>query len=64
MSEYNYPRFPLDLDESTFAAFRDTLKAGDRAPKGTLIDAATGEQIKLQQLWRDRPLMIEFGSIT
>ncbi len=64
MSDYNYPHFPLDLDAATFAAFRDALKAGDRAPRGTLVDAATGEEVRLHRLWREMPLMIEFGSMS
>ena len=64
MSEYNYDSFPLDLEAETFAAFRDHLKAGDRSPRGALIDASTGEEVQLHRLWRDMPLMVEFGSIT
>lgn len=64
MGDYNYEHFPLDMEEESFAAFRDHLKAGERAPRGTLIDAATGAEVTLQSLWRDKPLMLEFGSIT
>ena len=40
------------------------LKAGDRAPNGTLIDAADGTETKLSRWWRKGPLLIEFGSIS
>ena len=62
MSTYNYSSFPLDMEAEIFAGFRDKLKAGDRAPKGSLVDAANGEVVKLAKLWKDGPLLIEFGS--
>ncbi len=62
MSHYNYSNFPLDMEADIFAAFRDHLKVGERAPKGTLTDAATGEPVKLAKLWKSGPLMVEFGS--
>lgn len=64
MSDYNYETFPLDLDMHDFHAFPEALKVGDRAPGGDLVDAATGQPVKLSSLWRSGPLVIEFGSIT
>ena len=62
--EYNYQSFPLDMDMPDFLAFPAALTVGDRAPGGVLIDAATGEEVKLSSFWRSGPLVIEFGSIT
>ena len=64
MSEYNYAQFPLDMDMQDFEAFPDVLKVGDRAPNGDLIEAATGETVRLSKYWRSGPCVIEFGSIT
>ena len=64
MLPYNYPSFPEDLQASEFGAFRDGVKAGDRAPKGTLRDLATWEPVKLHHQWRKGPLVLEFGSFT
>ena len=64
MSIYNYPVFPLDLDMPDFDAFPEVLKVGSRAPNGELVDAASGEAVKLSTYWRSGPLVIEFGSIT
>ena len=64
MREYNYECFPLDFDMPDFDAFPETLKVGQRAPNGEVVDAATGETIKLSSAWRSGPVVIEFGSIT
>lgn len=62
--DYNYAGFPLDMDGIDFATFPSVLKVGERAPNGELVDAATGEAVKLSHYWRSGPLVIEFGSIT
>jgi len=64
MNEYNYRHFPRDLDAETFAAFPHGPKAGAAAPDGELIDAATGEVVRLSDLWKSETLVIEFGSFT
>ncbi len=64
MSIYNYETFPLDLDMADFEAFPDVLHVGGRAPGGELVDAVTGETVRLSQYWRSGPAVIEFGSIT
>jgi len=64
VTDYNYASFPIDMDGADFEAFPRVLKAGDRAPDGELVDATTGDAIKLSSLWRSGPLVIEFGSIT
>ncbi len=63
MDPYNRPHFPTDLDEEAFAGFKGCLKAGERAPDGTLTDAHDGSTVRLSKLWRD-PLVVEFGSHT
>ncbi len=64
MSEYNYTNFPLDMDGEDFERFPEFLKVGARAPDGELVDAATGETVKLSSLWKPGPAVIEFGSIS
>ena len=64
MNEYNYETFPLDMQGSDFEAFPSFAKAGDKAPDGDLIDAATGKPVKLSDYWREGPVMAEFGSLT
>ena len=64
MDPYNYAVFPLDTDSAHFAGFRDHLKAGDRAPKGTLTELESGEEVRLHRQWRSGPLMLEFGSFS
>jgi len=61
---YNYREFPQDLDGATFAAFRDHLKPGDRAPDGDVVNAGTGETVRLSEHWRAGPVVIEFGSFS
>ncbi|HVB11265.1 MAG TPA: hypothetical protein VNM16_12985 [Bacillota bacterium] len=62
---YNYPSFPLDMDNAYFAAFRGSAPAaGDPAPDGTVTVLATSVRRHLSDFWRDGPLVIEFGSFT
>lgn len=58
---YNYARFEGTDD---FLAFRTALPVGSAAPDFPVIDAATGQAGRLSDYWRDRDLLIEFGSIT
>lgn len=64
MSDYNYVNFPLDMTSNDFNVFPTILRAGEQAPDGELINAATGETVKLSDYWSNGPVMIEFGSIT
>ncbi len=67
MSGYKYERFDAYTesgeDASEFGAFPNMLHAGERAPDGelTLLD---GERVGLSELWRQRGLVLEFGSFT
>ncbi len=58
---YNYARFVGDDD---FLAFRTALPVGSKAPDVPVVVAATGESAQLSDYWRDRDLLIEFGSLT
>jgi hypothetical protein len=64
---YNYQRFDVYVesgeDEREFGAFPNMLHAGERAPDGelTLLD---GGRARLSELWRQRPVVLEFGSFT
>jgi len=62
--DYNYASFPLDLCAEEFAAFRDAVPAGTRAPDGVTVDAATGAEVRLRDLWTHGTLVLEFGSFT
>ena len=64
MTEYNYASFPLDMEMRDFEAFPEALTVGGRAPSGDVIDAASGEPVRLSRYWRSGPCVIEFGSIT
>ena len=64
MSNYNYAQFPLDMDEVDFDAFPSALTVGERAPSANVLDASTGESVRLSSFWRSGPCVIEFGSIT
>jgi hypothetical protein len=63
---YNYERSDAYVesgeDAREFGAF-NTLHAGERAPDGelTLLD---GGRVRLSDLWRQRGLVLEFGSFT
>ena len=55
--------YEVRVFDEAFNAFKNCLKAGERAPDGALVDAATGETVRLSKLWDD-PLVLEFGSYT
>ena len=67
MAGYNYARFDAYVesgqDEREFAAFPNMLHAGERAPDGELT-VLDGERLRLSELWRERALVLEFGSFT
>jgi|TARA_B100001146_G_scaffold64620_1_gene57335 hypothetical protein len=52
------------MHPEVFENFPSVMKAGEKAPDGELIDAVTGETVRLSELWSQAPLMIEFGAIT
>ena len=64
---YNYERFDEYVesgeDEREFGAFPGMLHAGERAPDGEL-QVLEGERVRLSDLWRERGIVLEFGSFT
>ena len=64
---YNYEHFDgyveSGADEREFSSFPNMLHAGERAPDGelTLLD---GKRVRLSELWRQRDVVLEFGSFT
>jgi hypothetical protein len=58
---YNYATFVGDDD---FLAFRTALPVGSPAPDAAVIALDIGEPVRLSDYWRDRDLLIEFGSLT
>ena len=63
-ASYNYVSFPLDMQESDFEAFPNFMHVGASATDGVLINAESGEEVRLSDLWQNGSLVIEFGSIT
>ncbi len=65
---YNYDRFDLYVEDARerreFEAFPNLLHAGDPAPEidGILLD--THDRVTLSHIWRQRTVVIEFGSFT
>ena len=62
MDTYNQQHFPLDMEESLFDLFDRTPRPGARALNGTLTDLADGSAVTLKSLWKQGPLVVEFGS--
>ena len=67
VSGYNYERFDAyveaRVEEREFGAFPNALHAGERAPDGALEEPG-GSRVRLSELWRERGLVLEFGSFT
>jgi hypothetical protein len=61
IQEYNYSTFEGKED---FLAFRRIAQVGTAAPDFVVTDARTGRRHLLSERWRNRDLLIEFGSLT
>ena len=65
---YNYSHFDdyvaAGNDAADEAAFREAPRAGERAPDFALPRLGDGALIRLSELWRTKPLVLEFGSFT
>jgi hypothetical protein len=65
---YNYPRFDEYVasgeDRADEAAFWASPRAGQSAPDFTLARLGDGAAVRLSDLWRSRPVVLEFGSFT
>lgn len=68
MDGYNYIYFDRHVaagaDEQDEAAFRVSPRAGEQAEDFTLTRLDDGAQVNLSDLWRSKPLVMEFGSFT
>jgi hypothetical protein len=65
---YNYPRFDAYVaagdDVADEAAFWASPRPGQRAPDFTLPRLGDDAGVRLSDLWRSQPLVMEFGSFT
>ncbi len=61
IEQYNYREF---VGSDNFLSFRTALPVGSRAPDFTATLLATGEPVRFSDYWRDRDLLLEFGSLT
>ena len=65
---YNYEYFDRHVaagaDDEDEAAFRASFAAGEQAADFALVRLDDGAQVKLSDLWRSKPLVMEFGSFT
>jgi hypothetical protein len=65
---YNYAHFDDYVaggqDQADEGAFWASPPAGQRAPDFTLLRLGDGTDVRLSDLWRSRPLVMEFGSFT
>jgi hypothetical protein len=65
---YNYAYFDQWVENWTDvadeAAFRDSFRPGEAAADFSLIRLDDGERVALSELWRAKPLVMEFGSFT
>jgi hypothetical protein len=68
LGAYNYRNFDQhvarggDLEDEV--AFRASPHAGDLAENFTLVGLDDAAQVRLGDLWRSKPLVMEFGSFT
>lgn len=68
LAKYNYARFDEHIaeggEQEADAAFRRAFRAGERAADFSLQRLDDGAQVRLSDLWRSKPLVMEFGSFT
>ncbi len=67
-ASYNYAHFDDHVaaggDAADEVAFWQSPRAGERAEDFTLLRLGDGGQVRLSELWRSKPLVMEFGSFT
>ncbi len=61
---YNYPHFPDHYSPEPFESFKNLLHVGDEAPDGPVVRLQDQEQVAFSNWWSDKPLVVEFGSVT
>lgn len=68
LATYNYAHFDQHVlsggHREDEAAFRASFRAGDQAADFALPRLDDGAPVRLSELWRDKPLVMEFGSFT
>jgi hypothetical protein len=68
LSDYNYEHFDDYVRSGSagaeFPAFRQLLHAGDSAPDFVATRLEDGASVTASELWRRRPVVMEFGSFT
>jgi len=60
-ASYNYTTFEGQGD---FDSFPSGPRVGSLAPDFTAILLETGQQARLSDYWRERDVLVEFGSVT
>ncbi len=58
---YNYAEF---VGGENFLDFRTVLPVGSKAPDFDATLLETGGPVRLSDYWRERDVLIEFGSLT
>jgi hypothetical protein len=64
VDSYNYSVFDMAATDPWFADFSNRLHVGERAPSFAVEELASGESVAMKSLWKDGPVIIEFGSFT
>jgi hypothetical protein len=68
LTDYNYAYFDQYMaaggHEADEAAFRVSFRAGDPAADFSLPRLADGVRVGLADMWKSKPLVMEFGSFT
>jgi hypothetical protein len=62
LETYNYAHFSSAGDH--FNAFKSLNRVGTTAPDFRGVLLSTGESTAISSFWRDRDVLIEFGSLT
>lgn len=65
---YNYAHFDQHIaehgEQEMTTAFRSSFRVGERAADFSLVRLDDDAQVTLSDLWRSKPLVMEFGSFT
>lgn len=62
--EYNYAAFDYPTEIKVFDPFPQHLHVNERAPDFEFEDAATGNKVRLSDLWKKGLVVAEWGSFT
>ncbi|MDP8931448.1 MAG: hypothetical protein M3O70_23480 [Actinomycetota bacterium] len=68
LAAYNYAHFDEHIaeggEQEMTVAFRESYRAGQRAGDFSLHRLDDGASVRFSELWRAKPLVMEFGSFT